>query len=185
MQNTVEWINLLPGVKAASTELAVKRHTFISHAALCQVLWSPCALRMIARFSFSTSSVEQGSSNQLMSLCAASSLPWLKKMEKNPQMTIFPITLKEEVQRSWKKMVLFLLKKVFLCWGAYMITHLSNTLFFSVLSAERREMVKACVTSFQLAIFTLTRRILTHALSPASHTSFAKEDARLALKSCG
>lgn len=66
-----------------------------------------------------------------------------------------------------------------------MITHLSNTLFFSVLSAERREMVKACVTSFQLAIFTLTRRILTHALSPASHTSFAKEDARLALKSCG
>lgn len=30
-------------------------------------------------------------------------------------MTIFPITLKEEVQRSWKKMVLFLLKKVFFC----------------------------------------------------------------------
>lgn len=184
MQNTVEWINLLPGVKAASTELAVKRHTFISHAALCQVVWSPCALRMIARFSFSTSNVEQGSSNQLMSLCAASSLPWLKKWKKNPQMTIFPITLKEELQRSWKKMVLFLLKKVFFCWGAYTITHLSNT-FSSVLSVERREMVKACVTSFQLAIFTLTRRILTHALSPASHTSFAKEDARLALKSCG
>lgn len=38
MQNTVEWINLLPGVKAASMELAVKRHTFISHAALCQIL---------------------------------------------------------------------------------------------------------------------------------------------------
>lgn len=38
MQNTVEWINLLPGVKAASTELAVKRHTFILHAALCQIL---------------------------------------------------------------------------------------------------------------------------------------------------
>lgn len=29
MQNTVEWINLLPGGKAASTKLAVKRHTFI------------------------------------------------------------------------------------------------------------------------------------------------------------
>jgi len=40
MQNVVEWINLLPGVKAASMKLAVKRHTFILHAALCQIVWS-------------------------------------------------------------------------------------------------------------------------------------------------
>lgn len=40
MQNIVEWINLLPGVKAASMKLAVKRHTFILHAASCQIVWS-------------------------------------------------------------------------------------------------------------------------------------------------
>ena len=38
MQNTVEWINLLPGVKAASTKLAVNRQTSILRAALCQIL---------------------------------------------------------------------------------------------------------------------------------------------------
>lgn len=38
MQNTAEWINLLPRVKAASTKLAVKRHPFILPAAWCQIL---------------------------------------------------------------------------------------------------------------------------------------------------
>lgn len=38
MQNTAEWINLLPGVKAARMKLAVKRHAFILPAAWCQIL---------------------------------------------------------------------------------------------------------------------------------------------------
>lgn len=77
IQNTVEWINLLPGVKAASTKLAVKRHTFILCAALCQMLGSPCALRMITGFSFSSSNLEAGKEQRItvsLSLHAASFL---------------------------------------------------------------------------------------------------------------
>lgn len=70
MQNTAEWINLLPGVKAASTKLAVKRHAFILPAASCQILRSPCALRMITGFLFPPALLEQGEHNQLMSLHA-------------------------------------------------------------------------------------------------------------------
>lgn len=56
MQNTVEWINLLPGVKAASTKLAVKRHAFILPAALVPNIIKPMCTKDDRWISFSTSS---------------------------------------------------------------------------------------------------------------------------------